>query len=179
MIKFLIVSEKSIDKTAISDEIDNREDNLFTIADTFATANGLGHYKSHMCLMSGEDLEMCYKNNALLYVKTMPDYSYGMTLDKFYESNVVMMNIEDFNNMSNKVFMSSNELVIVWIDSKKHDREKIQYEICEVKYMIERIEEDNLKYMYFLDEDPEVIVQYMERYLTDESSRNSILLKLA
>lgn len=173
MLKFLIIGENSIDKTSLIDSLLTNE-NMFKVANIFITNSEKVNDKYHY-LISNEELNRCYKNNAILYVKTILNESYGVTLDSFYENNVIFMNTEDFNNISNKIFLSNNELVIVWLDTKKHNPERIKREIVESQYVMDKITSDGLKYLYFLDKDNIEIMDVICEYLLHEEKRNELL----
>lgn len=173
MIKFLIVGPKSINKKNIVDTLLINED-LFDVANIFTTKNQ-DKYEKYQYYLSKNELNICYKNNALLYVKTNEYISEGITLDSFYNSNLIFMNTEDFNNIPNKIFSLNEELVIIWVDSKTHDENDIQKEICETKYLIEKIESDKLKYLYFLDADPIEIMDVVVEYLKNPEKREELI----
>jgi len=172
MLKFLIIGENSIDKISLINLLLKNE-NLFKVAKIFVTEENKVdnfHY-----LISNEELNRCYKNNAILYVKTIINESYGITLDSFYENNLIFMNTEDFNNISNKIFLSNNELVIVWLDTKNHDKNRIKKEIKESQYIIEKINSDNLNYLYFLDKDNIEVMDIIVEYLLNKEKRQELL----
>ena len=85
------------------------------------------------------------------------------------------MNTEDFNNISNKIFLSNNELVIVWLDTKNHDSERIKREIIESQYVMDKILSDELNYLYFLDKDNLEIMDVICEYLLHEEKRSELL----
>jgi len=175
MIKFLIVGENSIDKKRIVKLLMSNE-GLFNVANYFST-NKEEANKEFYYYLSNQDLHICYKNNAILFVKTILFNSYGITLDSFYENNVIFMNTEDFNNISNKIFLSNNELIVIWLDTKNHEHNDIKKEIQESSYLLEKIENDNLKYLYFLDKPDIEIMDVICEYLQNEESRNELLEK--
>ena len=172
MLKFLIIGENSIDKISLIKML-LKNKNLFKVAKIFVTNEDKiddFHY-----LISNEELNRCYKNNALLYVKTILNESYGVTLDSFYENNLIFMNTEDFNNISNKIFLSNNKLVIIWLDTKHHDPLTIKKEIKESQYIMDKISSDNLDYLYFLDKDNLEIMDIICEYMLHEEKRQEIL----
>ena len=172
MLKFLIIGENSIDKIPLVNLLLKNE-NLFKVAKLFITnENKIDDYHY---LISNEELNRCYKNNALLYVKTILNESYGVTLDSFYENNLIFMNTEDFNNISNKIFLSHNEFVIIWLDTKNHDQSRIKKEIKESQYILDKINSDDLKYLYFLDKDNTEITKVICDYLLYEEKRSELL----
>ena len=173
MLKFLIIGENSIDKIPLIDLLLKNE-NLFKVAKIFITNPNKVKDNFHY-VISNDELNRCYKNNAILFVKTILNESYGVTLDSFYENNIIFMNLEDFNNISNKIFLSNNELIIVWIDTKNHDPLQIKKEIRESQYVIDKINSDNIKYLYFLDKDNIEIMDVICNYLLHEEKRQELL----
>jgi len=164
MLKFLIVGENSIDKKSLVDLLLMNE-GLFSVAKVFTTNPNIEESKYDYYL-NNKELGICYKNNALLFVKTNTNVSYGITLEEFYDNNLIVLNTEDFNNISNKIFLSNNELIIVWLDTKNHNKDTLNKEIYESNYLFEKIENSNLSYLYFLDcsniEIMDVIVEYLK-----------------
>ena len=174
MLKFLIVGENNINKIPLV-EILSQYNNHFKISKIFTTNTEELNDKYHY-FISNEELNICYKNNAILFIKTIVNHSYGITLDSFYENNIIFMNTEDFNNISNKIFLGNNELIIIWLDTKNHDPLQIKKEIKESNYLLEKIETDNIKYMYFLDKDYEDISKVIIDYFNgDEITRKDII----
>ena len=137
MLKFFIVGETGINKEEIIDllEMNNDSEQMFKIAKIFTTDYDEANQK-YWYYISNEDLNICYKNNAILFIKTIVNKSYGITLESFYDSNILFMDTENFNNISNKIFLGNDELVLVWLDTKNHDKKNIKKEINETNYLI-------------------------------------------
>lgn len=173
MIKFLIVGSNSINKKEIVDMLLINED-LFNIASIFTTEQ-LDSYPKYYYYLSQNELNICYKNNALLYVKTNEYISEGITLDSFYNNNIIFMNTEDFNNIPNKIFTLHDDLVIIWLDSTDHSKDNIQKEIYETNYLLEKINNDNLTYLYFLDTDTIEIMDVIVEYLKNPQKRKDLI----
>jgi len=173
MIKFLIVGENSIDKKEIVNLLLTNE-GMFKVAKYFST-NEEEAKQDFYYYLSNQELHICYKNNAILFVKTALFDSIGITLEEFYENNIIFMNTEDFNNISNRVFLSNNELIIVWLDTKNHNHNDIKKEIKESSYLQEKIDTDNLKYLYFLDKPNIEIMDVICEYLTKPEIRENLL----
>lgn len=173
MLKFLIIGENSINKESLINLLLTNE-NLFNVAKIFVTNEDDVKDQYHY-FISNDELNRCYKNNAILYVKTILNESYGVTLDSFYENNIIFMNTEDFNNISNKIFLSNNKLVIVWLDTKKHNPDTIKKEIKESQYVMDKILSDNIDYLYFLDKDDLEIMDVICEYLLHEEKRKELL----
>lgn len=173
MIKFLIVGENIIDKIPLVDLLLKNE-GKFKVANIFTTNKEEADEKYHI-YMTNQELNICHKNNVIVYVKTVISDSYGVTFDEYDDSNILFMNTEDFNNISNRVFTSNNELVVVWLDTKKHDENRIKYEMKETKYMQDNITQYNLNYLYFLDTDIIEIMDVICEYLENPSKREELL----
>jgi len=173
MLKFLIVGENSIDKIPLVDILLKNE-GLFKVAKIFTTNRDELNHK-YTTYISNQELNICHKNNAILFVKTIISDSYGITYDEFDESNLIFMNTEDFNNISNKMFSSNDELVIVWLDTKNHDESRIKFEMRETEYMLDKINQDNIPYLYFLDMDLIEEMDIICEYLTKPEKREEIL----
>lgn len=173
MIKFLIVGENNIDKKEIVNLLLTNE-GMFKVAKYFST-NEEEAKQDFYYYLSNQELHICYKNNAILFVKTALFDSIGITLEEFYENNIIFMNTEDFNNISNRVFLSNNELIIVWLDTKNHNHNDIKKEIKESSYLQEKIDMDNLKYLYFLDKPNIEIMDVICEYLTKPEIRENLL----
>ena len=162
MLKFIILGEENIDKTKVIDSLINLPDSgkfniakVFTTNDEFLEGKNLNYYYK----ISNEDFNICYKNNAIFYVK----------------NNIIFMNTEDFNNISNKIFQSNNEIVIIWLDTKKHQKKTIKREISETNYLVEKITSDNMDYMYFLDTDPLEVAKIINLYNSNPEIRRNLL----
>ena len=173
MIKFLIVGEKNIDKTKLTDLILEKTSNL-SVSLLFTT-NIEKSIDKYYYYISNEELNICYKNNAFLYIKTDLDNSYGVIIDDFNNHDIIFMNTEDFNNISNKIFTNNYDFLIIWLDTKNHDKNTIKNEIKETNYLIEKINTDNLKYLYFLDQPFEEISNIIIEYANNPDKREEIL----
>ena len=178
MLKFFIVGEKGINKEEIIDllEMNNNSEELFKVAKIFTTDLEEAEQK-YWYYIDNEDLSICYKNNAILFIKTVINKSYGITLESFYESNILFMDTEDFNNISNKIFLGNDEIVLIWLDTKNHDKTDIKKEINETNYLIEKIESSNINYLYFLDGDKIEIMDVIAEYMLHEDKRAELIEK--
>lgn len=108
-----------------------------------------------------DNINLDYKNNALLYIHADDYVSEGVTLDEFYEHNVIPVDIDNFNGISEKI-LNSVEPIIVWIDTKAHGDLHI---VKETKFLMERLAKR--KCLYFLNENttPEHICATVLSYL--------------
>ena len=118
------------------------------------------------------------KNNSILYVCSDDNNISGITLDEFYNANIVSMSISDFNNISTNFLINNKDnFLIVWLDTKYHiNTDILNKEINEVNYLLEKINEHGFKYIYLLDENQETISDIiLTYYLSDNDNKEKIL----
>lgn len=116
---------------------------------------------------------LAFKNNALLYIKTDNYISNGISIDDFYNNDICFMTIEEFNLIPNTVF-KNQDILIVWVDLKKHNC-ITNNDLIETKYFNSFLLNNNIPYMYFLNNEEyihQVIIDYIEG---DEETRNMLL----
>lgn len=173
-VKIIITGAKSIDKFAIARHLVEENDSL-SIAPTFISDKAYENVTNDkfMYYMNLEDVNLAFKNNVILYISTDVNISHGITLDSFYNSDIFVMNIEDFNNISDHN-ISGQDLLIVWVDSKHYDNvNDRKKDLTEAKYLEERIE--TIPYLYFLDNTVDEIVKVINSYLEgDEEQKLAI-----
>lgn len=119
-------------------------------------------------------INLSYKNNAFLYVHTENYISTGITLDEFYNNDIICLNNKNFNKIINNVF-NNNECLIVWIDTKNHNNINISEEIREINYLEKTL--SNLNYLYFLDEDIDTIINIINEYIKSSEDHRKELLE--
>lgn len=122
------------------------------------------------------------KNNSILYITYLNDRLCGVTIDDFYNSDIIPMSISNFNDIpTNFLDKYIDELVIVWYDTKNHSKGKqIKSEINEASFLVDKIEQFGYKYIYFLDETPDTVANVLNDYITgDNKIREEILEKYA
>ena len=118
-------------------------------------------------------VNLSYKNNALLYLKTDKYISSGITIDDFYNNDICYMTIEQFNLISDK-FINENNILVIWLDeSNNHKISKD--EMTEINYMQERL--NNMKYLYFLNDSHKKICSVILEYLNSDEDRQQQLLE--
>ena len=174
--KILIVGAQSLPKNEIAERLVELDDSL-NIAAKF-TSNPqyidlkYGNNDKHLYYNDNDNINLDYKNNALLYIFSNEFISEGVTLDEFYSNEIIPIDIEHFNTISDKV-LSSVKPIIVWVDTKQHSDTHI---IKETKFLMERL--NKINYMYFLYENTsiedmcDIVLKYLN---SDEVSRKSIL----
>ena len=105
----------------------------------------------------------------MLYIHSSETSSYGVTIDEFYNSDIVVLDTLNFNTISDKI-LNNNDILIVWIDTKFDKKNSINFK--ETKFLMDRIYK--YPYMYFMCTDPvdsicDPIIQYL--------SADSLLVK--
>lgn len=175
-IKFLIIGANNIDKETLAQLIVEKNDDM-SLSPRFSTnpyfKNKLD--ESFIYYMDPKILYLSYKNNAIVYSKIEDDgYSTGISIDDFNNNDILFMNIEDFNNLSESI-LRNNNILVIWLDTKHNkDNAHIIKDINETKYLIERL--DFIQYMYFLDEDyndiANTIIKY---YYADDENKKRII----
>lgn len=176
-LKFFIVGSQNIDKLSIAKKLVEENDSL-SIAETFTnnTEYKEGSNDNYIYFLESQEIDLAYKNNAILFVSTNNYVSYGITMNSFYTDDIFCMSIKDFNNISNLVFESKlYDIIIIWVDSKITEFNKnVKEDIYESKYLMSRL--NNLKYMYFFEEDDIIISNTILEYInSNEEKRIEII----
>jgi hypothetical protein len=129
--------------------------------------------ENYIEFLDANTINLSYKNNAFLYVHTENYISTGITLDEFYNNDIICLTNKNFNKIINSVF-NNNECLIVWIDTKNHNNINISEEIREINYLEKTL--SNLNYLYFLDEDIDTVINIINRYIkSSEECRKELL----
>ena len=173
MIKILLIGLQRIDKIELAKQLTSKNDDL-SIASIFTTNV---EYKdteineNFIYYMDTLTVNLSFKNNSFLYINTIDYVSHGITIDDYYNNDIICMSIEEFNSISPKTF-EHDELLIIWIDEKGKVSNN---ELTEVKYFQDELSKYN--YMYFLNEDMNDISDIILDYLScnDEQHRNELL----
>ena len=162
--KILIIGTTGNDDLKqVAKGLQSAEDGL-TIAPVFITKLDMkGKDGNGIYYMSNEEAELSYKNNAFMWVRTLDNYSTGVTMPDMYNSSLFVMTYADFNNISNPVMkeLDSDGLILVVIDKSR--TKKSDEDIIESQSAFERIYEHH--YLYFLDEKPHNITNMVLKYL--------------
>lgn len=176
--KIFIVASENIDKLALANNLVEKNDDL-SIAPRFT--NDKSYMDSvndnYIYYLSTQDIDLTYKNNFILYINTDNYISKGITLDMFYNNDIFLMTPEDFNNISSVIFKSSYDIIIIWLDTNYIS--KFHKDIIESEFLERRLNEEELKYMYFFNEDNDIIANTILEYINceDEERKNNILLQ--
>lgn len=128
-----------------------------------------GKYPIYLDLMN---LNLAYKNNALLYVTTENNISHGVTIDEYYASDIIDMSIKEFNLVADYTF--GENIIICWLDkSKVHDYTKLN--LNEIRILENRLQE--LNYLYFLNTTPDEFANIVNKYLNANDDEKKNLLE--
>lgn len=112
------------------------------------------------------------KNNSILYITYMNDKMCGVTIDDFYNADVIPMSVYNFNDISSN-FLGKyiDDIVIVWYDTQNHSKGKeLKREINETQFLMDKIDTIGYKYVYFLDDEPTLVSDIINKIIigTDE-----------
>lgn len=175
-LKTIIIYNKDINPESI---IKNFNNNTDLYVSKLFTNNSLyeEHESSDKYYINNINIQMSFKNNAVfMYKKNTDEYIEGITIDEFYKSDILYMQLCDFNNISTN-FLNNNaeNLLIVWLDNSSHSNiNDLTNDINEVNYLLDKLK--TLKYLYFLDESDDVIVDNIIKYLnSSEDIRQELL----
>lgn len=178
--KIILVGISDIDKLEIAKELIRRNDSLsiaqhFTSDESLFTDNISDEQisENYIQYLSNDIINLSYKNNSLLYVIMKGYICEGITTDEYYNSDIIYLDIEQFNQIPDRFFNSKHKNIIVWLDTKNH-KQLSQSELIEIRYLQERL--DVLSYLYFLDDNVDnicsVILEYLEA--SDEERKRII-----
>ena len=177
--KIFITGPNNIDKLSIAKLLVEKNDDL-SIAERFTNNDEYINKENdeYIYYLSTQEIDLSYKNNAMLFVNTENYISIGITLDSYYNNDICIMSLCEFNNISDVIFKSElNDIIVIWLDSDVKETLNKQ-DLNESQFLEERLSLDsNIKYMYFYNEDPEYIVNtILEYYDGDEIKRNEFLV---
>lgn len=173
-IKTIIVG---IDKVKESQEIIKKvidEDDDISIISHFTNddeKNGMTEFYYHI---DTNTLYMSHKNNSILTVFTTEGISDGIMIDDFYNNDIGYVSVEQFNMISDKIF-EDNDILVVWVDKSDKTNHQYAYDMTEIRYMQERIE--NLRYIYVLNEDIDKISYLILKYINGEKTTRKKILE--
>ena len=177
--KIFITGSHSIDKLKLAKLLVEKDDSL-SICKKFTNDTAYKDVISdnYIYYLESHEIDLAYKNNVILYVNTENYISSGVTIDTYYNSDIVVLDLKDFNNISNTVFQSKlNDIIIVWVDSPIKDNDsKTRQDINETKYLLERLD-SGIKYLYFLSEDDETIANTILEYIESDEERKLEILE--
>lgn len=131
----------------------------------------IGEYIFHMDI---DEINIAFKNNAFYFIDYNDENITGITFDDYYSSNIICVDMYHFNLIPTFLF-EKEEILIVWLDSKSNEI-NVSKEIVETKYFLETIENMNIPYLYFLNEDTNIVRNIVLEYIdSDEETKQQIL----
>ena len=116
-------------------------------------------------------VNLSYKNNALLYIKTNKYISSGITIDDFYNNDVCYLTVEEFNSIPEIIF-KKYDILVVWIDTKNH-KTISNSDLIEINYFNTFI--TTINYLYFLEDEKNIHNTILDYILGDEEKRKYLL----
>lgn len=161
-IKIILISVNSLDNYI--QQLLNDNENLI-LAKKFTTNKEEFENEEYSTYLDLKTLNIAYKNNSFLYVSTNDNITHGITMDEYYSSNIMDMNINEFNLISD--YLLNEDILVCWIDkSKVYDFSKL--DLNEIRILENRLE--HVKYLYFLNCDESEFSSIINKYLivTDE-----------
>lgn len=172
--KIFIVGPENIDKLKYANALVAIDDNL-NICKYFTSDRHfdgmIGEYLFHMDI---SDIELSFKNNVLYFIDYNDKKITGITYDDYESSDIIFINLNHFN-MIPPFSLPVSDMILVWLDSCEHN-ENLQKEMIETNYLYETIEENNIPYLYFINEDINDIINIVNNYINaDEATRREIL----
>lgn len=107
------------------------------------------------------------KNNSILYITYKNNKLCGVTIDDFYNADIIPMSINNFNDIStNFLDKYIDDIVIVWYDTQNHSHGKeLKREINETHFLMEKLETFGYKYIYFLDDEPSLVANVLNKII--------------
>lgn len=172
-LKIFIVGSDRVNKMQLAEHMCTLNDNL-TIARRFTTIEAEVNLQNY--LLCNEDVFIGYKNNAFLIVNPLKEENFsGIAIDEMYNSDLIVLDIKEFNEISNSI-LRKNNILVVWLDSKRtKNMRTLDIELAETNHFIDRL--NFVKYMYFLDEDPDYIIDVINNYMNGTPKEQKQLLE--
>lgn len=168
---FIVCLDKLIALNVAKDII--QLDDSLSIAPTFSTNIDLKDeinemYESYLDIST---VNLAYKNNSLLYIKTYDYISSGITIDDFYNNDICFMNVKEFNLISENIF-NKYDILIVWIDFKHHIG-ITNSDMIEINYFTQFL--DKVNYLYFLNSEENISKSIIDYIRGNEEDRKLLL----
>lgn len=170
-LKYFIVSlnkEKSLD---VAKQIIAKDDSLSISPIFFTDKEKIISNENYESYMDVNTINLAYKNNSLLFIKTNQHVSHGISIDDFYNNDICIMNVEEFNLIPECIF-NKNDILVIWIDTKNHSN-LTHNDMIEFKYFNSFLE--NNSYLYFLDNEPNISDIVLEYFYGDDQIRKKLL----
>ena len=116
-------------------------------------------------------VNLSYKNNALLYIKTDKYISSGITIDDFYNNDVCYLTVEEFNSIPEVIFRKY-DILVIWVDTKNH-KAISNSDLIEINYFSTFI--TTINYLYFLETEEDIHNTILDYIFGDEEKRKYLL----
>lgn len=172
--KIFILGSSNINKLDYANSLIAINDDLNVCKAFSSNCPFEGKLSEYLYYMDIDDINLSFKNNALLYIDYSDEEISGITLDDFYASEIVNMSIDHFNMISDNN-LPLDDMLIVWIDSKTSGV-NVKKELANVKFLEERIENKNIPVLYFLNETTNEVAKLVNEYISgDKESRQKII----
>lgn len=125
--------------------------------------------------LDGNTITSSIKNNSILYINTMDNFLYGVTIDDFYNSDIIPMSLGNFNDIStNFIDKYHDSIIIVWYDTKMHtDSKQLKREINESEFLLNKINQFNYKFVYFLDNSYNEVATVLNTLITGNDNQRA------
>lgn len=127
--------------------------------------------ENYIYYLDANTVNLSYKNNALLYIKTNKYISNGITIDDFYNNDICYLTIEEFNSIPEIIF-KKYDILVVWIDTKNH-KAISNSDLIEINYFNSFI--TTINYLYFLEDEKDIHHTILEYIFGDEEKRKYLL----
>jgi hypothetical protein len=101
-------------------------------------------------------------------------------MDSFYNDDIFTMSMCEFNNISDSIFKNeNNDIVVIWLDTDYNkNNDNILEDVRESGFLQQRLNEGNIKYLYFFNENEDSILKVIFNYLYGtEEDRKEILIE--
>ena len=116
-------------------------------------------------------VNLSYKNNALLYIKTDKYISSGITIDDFYNNDICYLTVEEFNSIPEVIFRKY-DILVIWVDTKNH-KTISNADLIEINYFSTFI--TSINYLYFLENETNIHTVILDYIFGDEEKRKYLL----
>ena len=171
---FIVCLDKS-KALNIAKKIVYKDDN-YTIAPMFTTNKEYDNEdnevnENYETYLDVHTANLAYKNNSLLFIKTIQYVSSGITIDDFYNNDICIMDINEYNLIAENIFNKYN-IITIWVDSKNHEILS-NSDMIEINYFYNYL--NNIDYLYFLDNENDIEDTIIEYIKGDEECRRLIL----
>lgn len=168
--KIIITGINEIDERKLANKLVAYDDSL-SISSIFTTSDKKQPYRKYI---KPEIINLSFKNNSLFFIYTKKYISEGITIEDYYNNNIFITSIEEFNNISDKFF--TDDTLTIWLDEKVNNAEITDNYKWETKFLINRL--PDIKYMYFVNNYTDLIAKTIIKYInSDETTKQQLLIE--